>query len=116
MIKKFFKSLPFHCLNKYCFDEITGVIAIILGAVAYIYQLQFSAKQFDMSSFSIVALFLTVLAEFFFLIQGIQKRSASISFTRLITTLAFTSFIVLWFITNRHKNKKLDVTDAEKNS
>ena len=107
MIKKLFNSLPFHCLNKYCFDEISGIIAIVLGAIAYIYQLQFSAKRFDMSSFSIVALFITVFAELFFLIQGIQKKSATITFTRLITTMAFTSFIILWFITKNKKSKNV---------
>jgi Ca2+/Na+ antiporter len=114
--KKLFGLIPLECFNKFCFDEMTGLIAIILGIIGYVFQFKFSEESLNLTSFSIVALFLTAFGEFFFMVQGIQKRSLTITFTRMVTCLAFTSFVILWFISKKKKNKKLNLQDTKLNT
>lgn len=104
--KKLLGFIPIECFDKFCMDEITGLIAIILGVVAYILQFKYSEQSLDLKSFSIIALFFTAFGEFFFMIQGIQKKSITIALTRTATFLAFSSFIVLWFISKRKEKKE----------
>ena len=104
--KKLLGFISIECFEKFCLDEITGAVAILLGIVAYILQFTYSEQSLDLKSFSIIALFFTAFSEFFFMVQGIQKKSLTIALTRTITFLAFSSFIVLWFISKKKEKKK----------
>ena len=103
--KNILNKIKVKCIYNNCLDEYSGLIAIIIGAIGYLVQFLYSEKSMNMESFSIIALFFFVISELLFLIQGIQKGSPTIAFTRLITTLGFSSFIFLWFISKK-KNKK----------
>ena len=86
------------CLTKNCFDEYIGIIAIIIGVIGYVIQIYYTEETLDVSSFSIVALFLGLISELCFLVQGYLKNSITITVTRAITFFGFLIFIVLWFV------------------
>ena len=76
--KNFGKYVSIDCYNKYCLDEIFGLIAIICGIVAMVTQFIYTGKTFNIKSFSVIAIFFTFFAEAFFAVQGCIKRSWTI--------------------------------------
>lgn len=92
------KYLNKACIRKDCWDEYVGLMAIVLGIVGYIVQIDYTEETLDVSSFSIAALFLGCISELLFGIQGYLKGSVTITATRSMTFIAFLTFIVLWFV------------------
>lgn len=105
-LKEKLKKYKIFCYHDNCYDELLGLIAIIIGSIGYIYQFIYSKQSMDLSSFSIIALFLFTISELLFFIQGIQKKSPTIALTRFITTIGFSLFIILWFLYQYKKEKK----------
>ena len=92
------KYVSIDCYNKYCLDEIFGLIAIVCGIVAMVTQFIYTGKTFNIKSFSVIAIFFTFFAEAFFAVQGCIKRSWTIALTRIATTGYVFFLIVIWFI------------------
>ena len=104
-IKRLFNILPIYCHKDNCMDEILGVFAIILGMGGYITQFVKTEQSFDVSSFSIYALVLGCISELLFVVQGLMKNSYTIAFTRFITFLGFSSYVVIWLMAKYSSNK-----------
>tara|TARA_B100001059_G_C17358133_1_gene343769 strand:+ start:140 stop:442 length:303 start_codon:yes stop_codon:yes gene_type:complete len=98
MFKNKLKKLNKSCFRNDCYDEYIGLLAIILGIIGYIIQIEYTEETLDVTSFSIAALFLGCFSELGFAIQGYLKGSITITATRSMTFLGFLTFIVLWFI------------------
>lgn len=94
-----------YCSCKNCSDEMIGVFAIGIGIIAYIIQLTYTEKTLDINSFSIAALILATISELFFAIQGILKRSITITLTRVATSIAAITFVIIWFVEKSKEEK-----------
>ena len=110
----FGKEIDVNCFNKNCIDEWFGLVAIIIGITAMLWQFIKTGKSEDVSSFSIGALSLVVISEGFFAAQGIIKKSWTIGITRTITCLTFLSFLILISSIHHKKKKKKKKKDDDK--
>ena len=87
-------------------DELIGLIAVILSLTSFIIQFFFSEQSMDVTSFSIIALIIALVAEGLFAVQGYQKGSPTILMTRTGTFIGFLTFIILWILD--HDKKKIN--------
>ena len=109
MKKKLIEFFNSKCITKSCSDEVVGGFAILIGISAYFVQFFFSEQSLDVSSFSIIALFLSLITEGLFAVQGYLKGSFTILLTRILTFIGFFAFIILWFLDhNKQNNEELD--------
>lgn len=84
-------------------NEIIGWAGIIFGLMASIFQVLFLNKSQNTESFPFEFILFSILGQLLFTIQGIFKKSATISISRLITTLYF-CYIMYVYISNIIKN------------
>jgi len=96
-IKKLFGTFPIHCERLNCSDEMFGAIAIVLGIIGFLIQLEKTATSYDVESFSIYALFILALSELMFAVQAYMKKSYSLILTRTATFIGAIVYIVIWF-------------------
>lgn len=89
-------------------EELVGVVAIVLGIVGALFQMAKVHKTLDTTSFSPVYLWVVVLAESLFCLQGAIKKSPTIMMTRLAAAAYFTYILVVYL---RHKD---DVPEPKK--
>ena len=104
--KKFNQLFQTKCAKKNCMDELIGLIAVILSLTSFIIQFFFSEQSMDVTSFSIIALIIALVAEGLFAVQGYQKGSPTILMTRTGTFIGFSTFIILWILD--HDKKKIN--------
>jgi uncharacterized protein with PQ loop repeat len=99
-------GMKYTCYLPSCLDEYLGFAAIIIGLIGFFVQLGKTAKSLNVSSWSIYALVLVCISEVLFCIQGLLKKSWSISITRFFTFLGACLYIYFWFdATYKEKNK-----------
>ena len=84
-------------------NEIIGGVGIIFGLMASIFQVLFLNKSQNTESFPFEFILFSILGQLLFRIQGIFKKSSTISISRLITTLYY-CYIMYVYISNIIKN------------
>ena len=95
--KKLLGLFPIHCEIENCSDEMFGALAIGLGIIGFLIQLNKTATSYDVQSFSIYALFVLALSELMFAVQAYMKKSYSLIITRTATFIGALVYIVIWF-------------------
>ena len=93
-------------LQKIAAMKSLGGIAVLIALTAFFVQFFFSEQSLDVSSFSIIALSLSLVSEGLFAIQGYQKGSPTIVLTRVGTFLGFLTFVILWILD--HNKEKFE--------
>lgn len=94
------------CNHGSCIDEYIGLAGISFSVLFYLIQFTYTTETFNVSSFSIYAIFLAIISESLFCIQGIYKNSPTIIITRSITTLGFTYLLLIWIYNKYYKKSK----------
>ena len=97
------------CNHGSCIDEYIGVAGVTFSVLFYLIQFAYTSETFNISSFSIYAIFFAILSEALFCIQGIYKNSPTIIITRSLTTIRFTYLLLIW-IYKYYKNLKRQKT------
>lgn len=94
------------CNHKSCIDEYIGLAGVSLSILFYLIQFTYTTETLNISSFSIYAIFLAIISEALYCIQGIYKNSPTIILTRSITTLGFTYLLLIWIYNKYYKKSK----------
>ena len=94
------------CNHTSCIDEYIGLAGVSLSILFYLIQFTYTTETLNISSFSIYAIFLAIISEALYCIQGIYKNSPTIILTRSITTLGFTYLLLIWIYNKYYKKSK----------
>ena len=95
------------CNHGSCIDEYIGIAGVTFSILFYLIQFIYTSETFNISSFSIYAIFVAILSESLFCIQGIYKNSPTIIITRSLTTIGFTYLLLIWIHNEYKKSKKV---------
>ena len=95
------------CNYGTCIDEYIGLAGVTFSILFYLIQFIYTSETFNISSFSIYAIFFAILSEALFCIQGIYKNSPTIIITRSLTTIGFTYLLLIWVYKYYKKSKKV---------
>jgi len=94
-------------MNTFHLIELIGVVAITLALIASTFQFLYVNKNHNTESFSFEYLFLMVIIEFMWFIQGLCKGSYTISIAKAIGCLYFAWLLYLSIKYNIHKGKTI---------
>jgi uncharacterized protein with PQ loop repeat len=95
--------MQFH-LNKI---EVIGIIAIILAIFSSLAQFLYINKTHNVESFAFEYIFLMIIIEFLWCIQGIFKKSITITIAKGIGCAYFSWLLYLSLKNNSHKGKTI---------